>query len=129
MPDGGLKLLPASVALPARIFAMLCAEYLTSGYMYSGCLSPTFITRKLGLDDAEVCGALEELRAAGLARVRGCVNFMYELTPHVRVALIEAHNLSRRWEDEAWFFYPNAPYGEIGNVRREAAGSSLAEAA
>ncbi len=132
MSDNHTHKLVTPGTLAARVYDVLRDIYLSQGYLYSGCMSPSQVARKLNEESDVVHAALEELRALDLVRIRECDAFNYEFTPHERLRLIELHHLSRIWQRDAWFFYPLAPYGEVGSVRREvreAAEAGLAVAA
>lgn len=104
-----------------RLLGEFEAEFLDCGYMYSGCLSPTYICRKFFAGDDEASeAALAELREAGIIQIRACEAFKYELSVERRAALIELHDLAHVWSTTmpARVFYPTEPHGEIGAVRR-----------
>jgi hypothetical protein len=115
---------PADVQeLTRRILSLMCKEYVQSGYMMSGCMKPERIAHEVGGDDDEARGAIKVLVERGHLRRRECIEFVYELSPAMRLRLIERHNLAEAWGE-------GLPGCEVANTRREAAEESAqAEAA
>lgn len=118
-----------AATLADRVLALLRDCYLDSGYLYSGCMTPQLISKWVYPDDEGLDAALEELQVRGLVQRRACHSYTFELTAPERVRLIEAHNLSRLWEEEAPFFYPNREYGEVKSAQRAEAAALHAVAA
>lgn len=119
--------------LADRILDLLRGNYIISGYLYSGCMSPHLIARRLDETEEAVMPALLELNGRGLARQRECTAFMFQLSGAERVRLIREHNLGRVWEEgDGRVFYPNSQHGECTYARQAAeaeAGDGRAEAA
>lgn len=107
--------------LAERVLFMFRVEYIKSGYLYAGCLSPHWVARQLGVEEAAVMSAIEELTGRGLVRRRRCEAFKFELSGTERVRLINEHRLNRAWEEgEGRVFYPNSSHGEVTYAYRAA---------
>lgn len=96
-----------------EILQLFIDKYIESGYMYSGAIP---INAHWFYDKDKDVDILLELVNEGKLERRKCEATSFQLPIKVRKELIEKHNLAKRWEKEAPYFYPNHPDPRIGEV-------------
>lgn len=110
--------------LAVKLYEVMVARYIETGYMYSGSESPSLhLCRAIGIDSTEyLFDFVEELLAASLLQQRqGTGKYAIELPPRKRAELILEHGLDRIWQEERSYFHPLAPWGEITQTWKELA--------
>lgn len=109
--------------LAVKLYEVMIARYIETGYMYSGSESPNLsLCRAIGIDSTDhLFDFIEELLAAGLIQQRSCGKYSIELPARKRAELILEHGLDKVWQEERSYFHPLAPWGEITQTWKELA--------
>ena len=93
-------------------------NYIETGYMYSGNISPNIF------EIIKICGknnslnVLFSLVKKHILQKRNCQALSFELVIPRRKKLIKKHNLSKVWQKNAPYFYPNDEHGEVTHVMK-----------